>query len=186
VFVSEEGKFFHTPDLLSRSARHPGRRVVAGRPLSVLSGLARRASGIPAAESHRGQTVTDSHTPGLPATSARNEHGIRAALLERYPDMGVDNHDWDTPPRTVYGAPTRCERRASTTWRSAGPGGIAATRRRAVRYRRGDRPARLVRNRIADPRPSAFGPLPLSCGEQNCGAAGDRPPRTRLPVDTTG
>jgi hypothetical protein len=49
--------------------------------------------------------VTDSHTPGLPATSARNEHGIRAALLERYPDMGVNNQDWETPPRTVYGRP---------------------------------------------------------------------------------
>ena len=108
---------FHTPDLPSRSARHTpgGGVVVAGRPLSVLSGLAAArignllATGGRRSLQERGAlggvrlpatppsvyTVTDSHTPELPATAAWSE----PTLLKRYPQVGIHNQIWDIPPK---------------------------------------------------------------------------------------
>jgi hypothetical protein len=41
----------------------------------------------------RTQTVADSNTPRLPATSARNEWGVRAALREALPTSGHPQPD---------------------------------------------------------------------------------------------
>jgi hypothetical protein len=95
---------------------------VAGRPLSVLSVVWRGAdwefaptggrrslqgrgsvwrrttAGHPAAESYRGQTVTEQpYARAASHVSTERTGGIRAALAQRYPHLGIDNHDWDTP-----------------------------------------------------------------------------------------
>jgi len=46
--------------------------------------------------------VADSHTPGLPATSdTERVGGSRAGPLQRYRHLGINNHHWDSPPKTV-------------------------------------------------------------------------------------
>ena len=52
-----------------------------------------------AAESYRGQTVADSNTPRLPATSARNETAGSRRATTALPQLGIDNQHWDAPPK---------------------------------------------------------------------------------------
>ena len=115
----EEGEFLNTPGLalLGRPATVGSRwradrcRIewfgaarngnvlprVAGGPASSAGERAwrRTTAGHPRAESHQGQTSDRQPLrQGLPATSARNERWrIRAALLQRYPHLGIDNQD---------------------------------------------------------------------------------------------
>jgi hypothetical protein len=47
-----------------------------------------------------GETMTDSHTPGLPVTSARNETGIAPRYYIATRICASINHDWEIPPKT--------------------------------------------------------------------------------------
>jgi hypothetical protein len=58
-----------------------------------------RVLATPAAESYLGQTVADSNTPRLPATSARNETADSRRATTRLPQLGIDNQHWDAPPK---------------------------------------------------------------------------------------
>jgi hypothetical protein len=145
-----------------RSARHPGRGL--WRADSCRVGLERRGSGIctlgwlavpsrgggafggvrppatPRRGAHRGQTVADSHTPGLSATSARNETG---RVVPRYYNAthiwASDNHHWTLLPN-----PRRSAVNGNTRWgtpaprpatRSPGAGPIALLRHERHRSR---------------------------------------------------
>jgi len=119
------GADFKPHSLTTSAGIGPSSAWVAGRPLSVLSGLVaarignllptggRRSDSPPGPGALGGvrlpatrpsgvspgpTTVTDSHTPGLPVTPARHDGGSRAALVQ-LPISGHRQPFWDTPPQ---------------------------------------------------------------------------------------
>jgi hypothetical protein len=100
-------------------------RVAGGPPPGAGSAWRRTTAGHPRrAESHRGQTVTDSHTPGLPATPATERTGGSRRATRTLPNLGIDNHHWDTPQNR----PSTLTSISSGAYQMGHPAPSAATR----------------------------------------------------------